>query len=431
MKLSYSTTVKKINLFALLFFVFWLPLKDNFLPAILSFWLFTWLLEGNFKNRFNKFSNKLIYIIISTYFLLTVLSLLYTNDIDVGLFEIQKKLSMLFFPIIIIGSNKKVKNNYNTILYTFVIGNLIASIYLLSNAFFSNLIIENGTWFIEYCPDKSFKSHSFFELINLRFNNFSASYLSIFIHPSYFAMFLVFSIVILIYFFKQNFIKKTTLKLLTISIILLFVFMIYLLQSRASFITFFVVIVFLILYEIKKHNNKKLIISGIFVISVSVTFILSSSAFQEGFNKLNKILSNKNKLEIVKKDARFQTWYSAKEVIKENFWFGTSPPDVYKELTNIYIKYNFPVKEKELNAHNQYLESFAGLGVFGFISLMSILICGFIYAYNKKHYLLFFLLLISSINFLFESMLNRMAGILFMMFFYSLFVFGDKQSKTA
>ena len=65
---------------------------------------------------------------------------------------------------------------------------------------------------------------------------------------------------------------------------------------------------------------------------------------------------------------------------------------------------------------------------FGKLLLLSALpgtqgIYGFVIAYKKRQYLLFFLLLILSINFLFESMLNRMAGVLFMMFFYSLFVF--------
>ncbi len=82
---------------------------------------------------------------------------------------------------------------------------------------------------------------------------------------------------------------------------------------------------------------------------------------------------------------------------------------------------------EKLNSHNQYLETCAGLGIFGFVSLLYILIYGFIITYKKRHYLLFFLLVILSINFMFESMLNRMSGVLFMIFFYSLFVFMNKQ----
>jgi len=431
MKLSYKSTITNINFFALLLFVFWLPLNDEFKPAILAFWIFTWLLEGNFKTRFKNFPNKLIYLSLAFYIFLYIFSLLYTDNIDYGLFEIQRKLSIVFFPILIIGSNLKIKENKNTILFTFVIANLFASIYLLSNAFFSNLIIENGEWYIKYWHWDGFKDNTFWQVVNMRYSNFSSSYLSIFIHPSYFSMYILFSIIILIDFLRNNILKSKILKFISFITILFFIFIIYLLQSRAGFITLFITIIFIFFFELKKYKTKKLIFSGIVIIAISVFFVFSSSNMQTAFSKLENYTSKKNKLEFVKQDARLQTWYSATKLIKENFWFGTAPADVYEVLTKKYKSFNFEGAEKQqLNAHNQYLETFAGLGIIGFISLMSIFIAGFIFAYKNKHYLMFFLLLILSVNFLFESMLNRMAGVLFMMIFYSLFVFGDKQSKT-
>ncbi len=142
----------------------------------------------------------------------------------------------------------------------------------------------------------------------------------------------------------------------------------------------------------------------------------------------DSILKEPDKVELKKMDARFQTNFAAFQIIKENFWFGVGPANMYDELKKQYKKYGFEkAAEERLNAHNQYMETFAGLGIFGFLALMYILIGGFVYAYRNKHYLLFFLLLILSINFLFESMMNRMNGILFMMLFYSLFVFMKRE----
>lgn len=141
-------------------------------------------------------------------------------------------------------------------------------------------------------------------------------------------------------------------------------------------------------------------------------------------NQLIELIKSPQDDDLQKIDTRFQTNFTAFEIIKENFWFGTSPANLTSELEKKYTEYGFIKAEKEhLNAHNQYLETFAGLGILGFLSLLYILSYGFVYAYKNKHYLLFFLLLILAINFMFESMLNRMAGVLFMMFFYSLFVF--------
>ncbi len=427
MKLPYPiNTIKSINFFALLLFVFWLPLEDEYLPTILAFWIFTWLLEGNFKTRFKNFPNKLIYLSLAFFIFLYIFSLLYTDNIDYGLFEIQRKLSIIFFPILIIGSNEKIKSNYNIILIVFVVGNIFASIYIFSQAFFSNLIIENGGWYIKYWLSPIFEKYSLWELIKMRMSIFSYSYVSLYMHPAYFTMYLTFSIAILTFFLKNNQKIKFKHKIGIIISIIFLLITIFLIHSRAGFITFFVVVIVFIMLELKKHQKKRYIIVGTTVILISITFISLSSNMQLSFEKLINLSIKNNKLEIIKQDARFQTWYSATELIKENFWFGTAPADAYDELMKKYINYNFiTAKEKALNSHNQYLESFTGLGIIGFISLLSILIAGFIFAYKNKHYLMFYLLLILSINFLFESMLNRMAGVLFMMIFYSMFVFGD------
>ncbi|MBN1251757.1 MAG: O-antigen ligase family protein [Bacteroidales bacterium] len=423
--LKYKYITSNLNFFATLLFVFWLPLKADFLPAIMSFWIFTWLLEGNFKYRFNNFPNKSIYFAILFYFILNVLALLYSSNIDNGLYEIQKKLSMLLFPLIIIGSNDKLKNNYQIILTTFVIGNLIASIYLLSNAFFSNLIIENGSWYIKHWHWKGFEQYSFWQLVNMRISNFSASFFSVLLHPSYFAMYIIFSITILIYQFKNKIYKKKF-NILIFSTIAFFLFIIYLLQSRAGFLSLFFVIIFLVLFELKIYRNKRLLLGGLILIIIGFSFIFFSINMQSGFSKLNNLLSKENKMEMIKQDTRFETWFSAIEIIKENFWFGTSPDRLSDELSKKYIKYNFfDAEDHKLNTHNQYLESFASLGIFGIISLLIILILGIYHSLKTKNYLLFYLILILSINFLFEAILNRIAGAIFMMFFYSIFTFSD------
>ena len=424
---KYKLVISKINFFAIMLFIFWLPLKVDFLPTILAFWVLTWLLEGDFRKRFNKFPNKVICFSVFFYFLLTVVSLYKTDNIDKGLFEIQKKLSMLFFPILIIGSNEKVKKNYKIILATFVIGNLIASIYLLTNAFISNLIFENGTWYIEHLHWNSMENYSFWQLINMKYTNFFGSLLSVFIHPSYFSMYLLFSILILLYFFKHNNLKKRYYKILAVFIINFFIFIIILLQSRAGIIAFLFSSVFIILFELlkkRKKRKKRYIFAGLIIMGIGAVILLSNVEMQKVSKQFISLIKSSENRVLKDKDARFQTWFAATEIIKENFWFGTSSANLDDELTKKYKEYGFDSAYKEkFNAHNQYLESFAGLGIIGFLCLMLILILGFVHAYKKRHYLLFFLLLILSINFLFESMMNRMAGILFMMFFYSLFVF--------
>ncbi|RLD83129.1 MAG: hypothetical protein DRJ10_04100 [Bacteroidetes bacterium] len=425
---DYRKHIKNVNYLATILFVFWLPLKDNYFPVIISFWIFTWLLEGNFKTRFTTFPHKGLYIGILLYFILIVSSLFYTNDIDHGLFHIQEKLSIAFFPIILLGSNEKVKQNYHTLLIVFVIANLIASIYSLTNALIANIVVENGTWFVKHWIWPEMQNESFWKLINIRASVFSYSHLSIFKHPAYFAMYLTFSISILVYLYKQKIAKKSWQKILIIGTMVFFAFMIYLLQSSAGFITFGVVSILSVLYEFKAKQKKRYIFVGSIFIIMGILALSFSKPAQKRLKDYTYVILNPKTSKLFEKDDRIGLWYSAVEVIKENFWLGTAPADLSDELAKKYEKYNLEdAQEEKLNAHNQYLETFAGIGIFGFLSLIFILAYGFYHAYKKRNYLLLFLLVILTINFLFESMMNRMTGILFMMFFYSLFIFMDNK----
>lgn len=428
--LKYKNTIEQVNYYSLLLFLFWLPLKDDYLPPILALWILSWLLLGNFKERLRIFPENYLYAGLLFYFILTILALFKSNDLEYGFFHVQEKLSMVFFPIFLIGASNKIKANIKTILIVFIIGNLIASIYCLSYTFIDCIQVKNGSYVLDYHITPGNYSESFWQLVNLRYNRFSYNYLSIFKHPSYFSMFITFSALTIIQFFRKKMINKTGTKILYGLLMLFFVFMLYLLQSRAAFITFGIVMVLIPLIELKKKLKKRFIFLTIALFAVAFSFISTSSSIRTNIIGIVKFFGNENKTQLINSDTRLQLWYTSAKVIQDNFWFGTSPANLTDELVKKYEELGFEgAAEQKLNSHNQYLETFAGLGVFGFLSLMFIIIFTFIISIKQKHYLLFFLMVILSVNFLFESMLNRMAGVLFMMFFVSLFVFMEQLSK--
>jgi O-antigen ligase len=424
LKNKYQQKIQLVNYYALLLFVFWLPLSDNFIPLAMSLWILTWLLEGNFKSRFQSFPHKKIYIAFLIYFLLTIFSIIYSNNIESGLIEVQQRLSLVLFPIILIGSNQKIKQNIKTILFVFIIGNLVAAIYCLAHSFFTSIVIENNHIFIKYWAFEEFRNVPFFKLIDMRFNVFSYEYLSKLMHPAYFTMYLLFSICILYYYKKDNLFRNTLTIYGIYFIILFFAFIIYLLQSRAGIISMICVFSLILIIEMYK-NFKKRYLAIILIIGFILGCIFFSNSFvKKNIDELKELTNIKNKFSFLNSDIRFQAWYTSILVIKDNFWIGTSPADLNTELTNRYINYGFKDAAKEkLNAHNQYLESFAGLGILGFITLISIICLIFRNSIKNKNYLLFFLMVLLSINFLFESIMNRMAGILFMMLFISVLEF--------
>ncbi len=422
--------ISQLNYWALLLFTFWLPLKDNYLPAIMAVWIISWVLEANFKERFRVFPEKKYFIGFLVYFLITGLNVFRSSDISYGIFQIQEKLSLIFFPVILIGSNDKIKNNLTTILKVFIIANLAASFYCLGNAFINSLITENGNYRLQIYLNEFYANKSFWELINFRYTYFSYTYLSVFMHPSYFSMFISFSVIIIIYFFRIKLIRKTGWKIAIIIAVLFFILMLYLLQSRAALITFGIMLVFVPFIELKNRLKKRFAFISLALLIVSISFISTNKRIKSNLVEAWNVAENKEKPALAESDLRIQLWYTSVQLIKDNFWFGTGPANLTDKLIMKYEALGFTrAAEDELNAHNQYLESFSGLGIFGFLSLMFILVYSFIIAIKKHNYLLFFLILILSINFLFESILNRMSGVLFMMFFVSILVYANKAAS--
>jgi O-antigen ligase len=185
-------------------------------------------------------------------------------------------------------------------------------------------------------------------------------------------------------------------------------------------------LVSLMVWVIIKRRKKILYLIGIPLLIVGIFFISSNSRISYNINQIERIIKNPSKIEIEGENDRFQMWYSSLPLIKENFVFGIGPSNVTKKLVEKYVLYKFSMAEKfKLNAHNQYLESLLGLGIIGLLILLYILAYCLIKSYRQKNYLLLILIFMLSFEFLFESVLNRMIGIVFMMTFVSMFLFTD------
>ena len=127
---------------------------------------------------------------------------------------------------------------------------------------------------------------------------------------------------------------------------------------------------------------------------------------------------------------RIAIWHSASIVISENWLTGTGTGDVKDELRKEYNNEKIVVAIKEnLNAHNQFLQTFAALGIIGFLTLCTTLCIPLLQSWKMGNYLFvsFFLILIA--NFCVESMLETQAGVVFYAFFNSLFLFSEKEKS--
>lgn len=427
---KYRPEIEKIHIYLTIALAFLLAFYREIIPKVIFIWILSWLLTGNFRNKFSNLQNKLIFFIIISFYLLFVFGMIYTENIDSGLFDLTVKLPLFLFPFVVISSKELYKNKMKTILGSFVAGNIIASVICLIVALYHSVGFDgNHIFFNAAILDKNF---TFWKSIIYGGNYFFYSDLSAFhVHPAYFSMYIIFCIVILFSFFEDATKKQ---KLLLSSIILVFSIMIFLLSSRAGIIIGALVIITNILILILKKTK---LIPRIFTIAFLFTLVFIAitvnprfSTFPETIKSYKEYFSDhKNRDNLEYNDSRVLIWITSAEIIKENFFIGVGTGDVKNSLLEKYKQKKLnSILNQSLNAHNQFVQTFISIGILGFLALLAMFVIPFYLCIKHRKYIYLFFLIICFINFLFESMLETQAGVVFFAFFYTI-LFADLLSE--
>ena len=103
-------------------------------------------------------------------FALHLLGLTFSENIDRGWFDIEVKLSLIAFPLAFVGFRFVRETNFQRLISMFVYGTIAASIYCLLSSSYQVFVNDQAYY------------------------HFMTSRFSIIVHPSYFALYLIFSI---------------------------------------------------------------------------------------------------------------------------------------------------------------------------------------------------------------------------------------------
>lgn len=402
-----------------------IPITKSYLPVLMFLWVLFSIVPAR-KISISDYRNILLIIFPLVFYLIHVVGLIYSDNTASGLFDLEVKLSALIIPFSILFMTKRVKMNLQLILRLFVIGNVIASIACLVHAYFDSMQMnEMGQRIYEFSiwPDQT-EGYSFFRLIRIGYSKFSDVYLSYIHHPSYYSMYILFSIVIIIEWVRE---KKNV--ILNILIIIYFTAFLFLLGSRAAAITALVVfILYLLLYIFR--TRKYFVGIGILLVGlVFSTIIISKTRLGHNIHETIEILKDKKDLD-PKSDIRLWLWKSGLEIIENNMILGVGTGDINDALHKQYAEYNLQgAYDSNLNVHNQYLDIAVKFGLVGLIIFIGWMVYSIYYAYKKNQYLFLFFMVIVSINFLFESMLNTIAGVAFLAFWYSILYYNYSANK--
>ncbi|MBN2745162.1 MAG: O-antigen ligase family protein, partial [Bacteroidales bacterium] len=322
--------------------------------------------------------------------------------ISSGIFSLEVKLSFLAIPLILGFQKADSDFNFNHFLKYFSIASIISPLILFARAFY---IYFSGNQFPIYSP-------------------FSPE-----LHVTYLAAYSTINLLIN-YFIIKNHPNLPTKILAYFSILITFP-IIWVSQSKAGMLIFLMIISILVFKEIVKFNKWIGIISISVLVTGSVMFINTNPRFKAMFEAIKhyeKYLDGKQTT-TESTAARIMTWDASLKIIKENFWIGVGNGDAKAELLKKYdsLGYQGPAR-LQLNAHNQYLETMLYTGILGLIFLLGMFFLPIVFLKQNTQFFWMFAV-VYGLHFLFESMLNTQAGVIFFVFMYCIIIKAEQDQS--
>ncbi len=420
------------NIYTTYLYVFFLPFGIYFSLKILILWVLTAL-------PFIKWStlktsrHKLFLILLMIYVSLFFVGILYSKPKAIGLELAIKRLLIPLIIIVMMSMIKYYRNKVELILSLFVLGSAVSALVLWLIATFRSIYIIDGSIFFDPRIDLGYGMGLKRALFN-SYTYFTYRYFSYLMHPGYRSMYYVFALGIWIFLKRNPYnLKYSQLtKFLTKPIIfypgIIFLSItIFLLSSKTNLISWFLL---LLLTFLTGKFPFRYLISAVSTILIAI-LILYNPRTKELVKALNdynnsKIVSGQDSANL----ARIYFWQSSIQIGMQNPIIGVGTSDLEWQLMRANARrglYQFvsPV----YNAHNEFIDTFARLGMIGLIALLSWLGYIFYYGVKERRQLLLFLLVLLLINASFEVIFNREVGILFAMFFIGLLLFTDYEKR--
>ena len=327
------------------------------------------------------------------YYLLLVVGMTWTDNIEFGFSKLENKLSFVLLPILLVSTrlNSALGDWKNTFISALVISvifyEIMATIHTLNSTHTS--------------PYFYFRESNF----------------TLFMHRSYFACYLVIGFILILEKLWDAWSYLGT------ALLCLFFIAIFQTFSKAGIGSFMIIIVLFAIFKL----YKKSIYSAFTVIGLvlfSSFFILSfENLLSLRFKNMIDAIENtplRNNHSVESNASRILMWSASAEVVKENPMFGVGTGDYDDALANKNKKFNNTgVYKERLNSHSQFLNTWVQLGFIGFGLLAMMFIVPMTGSYSIYKILI---LITFFLNFLFESFLETQAGIiLFCLFFMLLF----------
>ncbi|MFL1894420.1 O-antigen ligase family protein [Aquimarina sp. 2-A2] len=360
-------------------------------------------------------------LIVASPFILDILFLWNNQEISEGLKSMEKRLSLLIFPIFILGFNKKINLRKFLNIYTITTVSLLLILFIRYSILYSENLEKYlkgiHLWEMGYHFSSSFGMHA--PALNMHISFVTAS-----------SLFLLLN-------------RRTNLKTLHFYgiyglLFLLSLFFLLYVNTRVAIVTSILSFLTVFFYRFKNNEmSTKKSIKVILVIFISIIIFLSvfvkifpyslqkftSGSFSD-MDKIGKLDEFENPEDEVysKLVTRVSIWISAIELSENRIWIGHGASDAKGELVNYFKKTNQKfLARNEFPTHNQYIDFLLKFGILGLcVTIIFMVTIGWLGAKLKNPVIIsfFIIFLISNLT---DDFLIRYDGIAFSGLWFSIF----------
>lgn len=405
-----------------------LPFSIKWCSVAITLLTLNWLLEGNLNHKWQVVKDNKLILLFSGFYFLHILGLLLTQDMSSGLFNLEKKLSLFIFPVVLgtsrILSDKEIK----IILNAFILICLGALLISLSYVFIGPKPADPVHLNFDYLNQKKFLDAFSGPVETWSMVSYIGLGSLIKLHPTYFSLYIAFAISLLVFLHYNTFqyysiVRKT----LLVTTLLFFITALVFLSSRIMLLSFVILIPLASGYLFYRSRGHLKSVAYSFVIIFFVLLLIFINPVTQ-FRIVQEPVSTGFNYPDSANDwnswnLRILEWRSSLNIIKHNWFAGVGTGDIGASLDKEYAAVGLGIFDIGLNAHNQYLQTALALGLAGVIILTLSFIKPAIIAFREQAVLYLVFIFLIGMCCLTESMLEVQKGVVFYSFFNSLLIF--------
>lgn len=335
-----------------------------------------------------------------------VLGMAWSTDMDYGAFDLQIKLPLAVLPLVFLLLPHHARQGWSTLFRPFIFGNA-AAVLICMVALVYRLLTLPGAEVAQ-------------EVFGERF--------SFLVHPSYFALYLSVALaaLYLVPLPGRMATWRTALSVLLVAGVIGT-------GSKAGWVGLPVVFGTL-MWVCRNDPALRRPLFGMIgaAVVVGALLLVTSAGMRERVAEAwHAVTVDRAADATTSSEVRKLAWHSAVEVAKANAPWGTGTGDVKNELIAMHARNGYVhLVEGRINAHNEFLQLWAALGLPGLVLCCALVVVPFFHAVRRRNTLAGLFFLLCAWNWSVESMLEVQAGVLFFAFFAFILAMPDGQAGS-